>query len=87
MYGLLFGIMTALQDCQDGKTPLLFEVDKKRGFQGDTLDANHVKAFAAAAMETLMKNRHMTKKEAGSFVAKKIQSMGPEILHILNSIA
>ena len=84
MYGPLFGILTALQDCENGKTPLLFEVEAKRGSPGDSIDASQVKAFAAAAMEYLMKNRRMGKKEAGSLVAREISFWGPEASRLLN---
>ena len=84
LYAPFFSLLTALQDCEDGRAPPLFMVETKTGSPGDGIDASQVKAFAAVAMELLMKNRHMKKQEAASVVARKIRLWGPEASRLLN---
>ena len=80
----LFGLYNALHDCNSGRTPPLFKIDAGSGSPGDGLEASQVKALAAAAMELLMRERHMKKQEAASEVARKIRRWGGEASRLLN---
>lgn len=81
--GPLFGLLTALQDCDRGKAPALFSVFSAGGNPGDGIDASQVKAYAAVSMQLLME-RGLKKREAASQVAQKVLSWGPDASDLLN---